>query len=86
MGKLPARPACRWARRILTLIHLAVAGWLLWLSASCIWPGHCGEGFAAGYVVAAIVVYAAAWAALWLLSEGLMLLCKDGPTDISSDA
>ena len=85
MGKLPARPACRWTRRILTLIHLAIAGWLLWLSASCIWPGRCGEGFAAGYAAAGIVVIAAAWAAAWLLSEGLMLLCQDGSPHIASD-
>ncbi|WP_153130151.1 hypothetical protein [Dechloromonas hortensis] len=40
----------------------------------CIWPGHCGEGFAAGYAAGAVGVMGALWAVFWLISEGLMQL------------
>ena len=51
-----------------------LAGWLLYMFTRCIWPGHCGEGFAVGYVAGAVGVMGALWAVFWLISEGLMQL------------
>jgi hypothetical protein len=78
-GVLPTGRVCRWARIVLTLVHLGIAGWLGWLVASCIWPYRCGEGFAAGYAAGAVGLFSAIWALLWLIGEGLMLLCVDLP-------
>ncbi|MBP8195037.1 MAG: hypothetical protein KAX60_06725 [Azonexus sp.] len=74
--RLPARRACRWLRIGMTLLHAGLAGWLLYMAARCIWPYACGEGFAAGWAAGAVGVMAALWTLFWLISEGLMLLCR----------
>ncbi|WP_374325215.1 hypothetical protein [Azonexus sp.] len=66
-------------------MHAVVAGWLLWMAASCIWPGQCGESFGAGFAAGAVALFAALWAAIWLLSEGLMLICREPASPPSSD-
>jgi hypothetical protein len=66
----------RWMRIGLTLLHLLLGGYLVTLIGRCIWPYHCGEGFAAGFAAGAVGVMGAIWAILWLISEGLMLLVR----------
>ncbi len=51
------------------------------MTARCIWPHHCGEGFAAGFAAGAVGVMGALWALAWLLSEGLMLLFSRPPSE-----
>ena len=58
-----------------TLLHLALGGYVAFMASRCIWPGQCGEGFAAGYAAGAVGVMAALWSLLWLICEGLLLLC-----------
>jgi len=84
-GRLPARKPCRWLRFGLTLAHLALLGWLLYMIGRCIWPYHCGEGFAAGWAAGAVGVLAAFWAIFWLLTEGLMLFCRTEPATPPAD-
>jgi len=77
---LPPGRFCRWIRVVLTLVHVCLASWLLYMAGRCIWPGSCGEGFASGFAAGAVGLAAAFWAFLWLLGEGLMLFCKsDAP-------
>ena len=51
--------------------------YLLFLIGRCVWPLHCGEGFAAGFTAGSVIVGMALWALLWLISEGLMWLCSE---------
>ena len=74
--RLPQKPACRWTRIVLTMLHAGLASWLVYMAARCIWPYACGEGFAAGFAAGAVGVMAAFWTLFWLLTEGLMLLCR----------
>jgi len=80
-GKLAESGWRRWLRIALSLAHLACAGGLLLMTARCIWPHHCGEGFAAGFAAGAVGVMGALWALAWLLSEGLMLLFSRPPSE-----
>ncbi|MBS1144087.1 MAG: hypothetical protein H6R14_1493 [Proteobacteria bacterium] len=66
-------------------MHLGLAGWLLSMFWRCIWPHHCGEGFAAGYAAGAVGAMAAIWALFWLLTEGLMLFCRAEPVPPAAD-
>jgi hypothetical protein len=78
-GQLPEGGWRRWLRIGLSLAHLLCAGGLLLMVGRCIWPQHCGEGFAAGFAAGAVGVGGALWALVWLISEGLMQLCGEAP-------
>ena len=73
--QLPAGTACGYARIGNTLLHLGLGGGVAFMAFQCIWPRQCGEGFAAGYAAGAVGVMAALWSLLWLICEGLLLLC-----------
>ena len=78
-GDLPARGWQRWLRIGLAMLHLLLGCYLVTLIGRCIWPYHCGEGFAAGFSAGAVGVLGAIWAMFWLISEGLMLLAGPAP-------
>lgn len=67
----------------MTILHTGLGGWLLYMAGRCIWPHSCGEGFAAGFAAGAVGLMAAAWALVWLITEGLMLFCR---TERKTDA
>lgn len=83
--RLPAGTACRYARIGNTLLHLGLGGWVAFMAFQCIWPRQCGEGFAAGYAAGAVGVMAALWSLLWLICEGLLLLCPTPPASRNAD-
>lgn len=45
-----------------------------WHYFKCVWPGHCGEGFASGYISAGIILCVLVTTVIYIFSEIILFL------------
>ncbi|MEW8441583.1 MAG: hypothetical protein AB2689_25830 [Candidatus Thiodiazotropha taylori] len=73
----------RLKHRIVSALHTTLIlgtligyGTLGFCAYRCVWPGQCGEGFASGYIAAAIMLGIGAVSLVFLVSEMIYAIAK----------